>query len=862
MYRKHNKHRKHRRSGIFFYRLLLGIWFLLWSICPPVNAQTLEQSLITGENGWMTLPAFTVGESINGYIPPGILDGIGAYTLPDGTVRALINHELTQGFGYLYTLANGAELRGGRISFFDFDPDTRQVIDAGLAYDTIIDRFGQEVVVGSQIDPANQPAWGLRRPSSSNLFVAGTLNAEDTVYLTGEDIPGGQGFALDVEAGVLYALPWLGRGAWESATLLDPGNPNQIAVLITDHRPRAPLLLYVGEKDLSGDFLERNGLAGGQLYVWVADSGAIIPDEFRGTGASASGQFVEIDIFDGIDFIDQAGQDALSEAAGAFQFSLPEDLATNPVDGTQVVLSSTGRGSVFPIDDWGATYLVDVDFSTLFAELTILYDGDDAGNGQFSDPDFGLRSPDNLDWADNGLVYIQEDRGTGIATFGAASGSEASIWELDPESGALERIGEIDRTAVLPPGQTDGDPDDFGDWETSGILDVTALFPTEEQERLLIANVQAHSVRDGAIASLELVEGGQLLLLSNTDPDPVLSESVFTLIDASTDQPVPGFDPIRQEAALNLEMLPASLNVEAVFEGDVGSVRFKLNGELIRAEFASPFALFGDNGGDFNAGSFAPGSYVLEATPFVGGSAGEPERVSFTVVPGMVLTPNRLVVVDANTNTELFELNDGAVIDAGQLPDQVNVVAKTEPRIRSVLFDLNGGFFQRLENVPPFALFGDISGDFLPGSLPSGNNVLTVTTFLEQFGSGQEGDPLQIRFTVQGSASKSNTLAGGYYVEPAEGLQDEAPVAFGLSENYPNPFNPETVIGFRLPESAHVQLDVYDMLGRKVVTLVDGVRSAGHHEVVFRAGDLPSGTYLYSLQTPERTFMNKMLLLK
>ena len=73
----------------------------------------------------------------------------------------------------------------------------------------------------------------------------------------------------------------------------------------------------------------------------------------------------------------------------------------------------------------------------------------------------------------------------------------------------------MDRTAVAPTGSTDGDPDDVGDWESSGILDVTNLFPTDSGEMLFIATVQAHSIRDGVIEDNNLVQGGQLIFISN-----------------------------------------------------------------------------------------------------------------------------------------------------------------------------------------------------------------------------------------------------------------------------------------------------------------------------------------------------------
>ena len=80
--------------------------------------------------------------------------------------------------------------------------------------------------------------------------------------------------------------------------------------------------------------------------------------------------------------------------------------------------------------------------------------------------------------------------------------------------------------------------------------------------------------------------------------------------------------------------------------------------------------------------------------------------------------------------------------------------------------------------------------------------------------------------------------------------------------NYPNPFNPQTTIHFGLPESAYVKLVVYDVLGRQVRVLVDGIREAGTHEMVFEASRLPSGTYLVRLVTPQGSFVQMMQLVK
>lgn len=90
----------------------------------------------------------------------------------------------------------------------------------------------------------------------------------------------------------------------------------------------------------------------------------------------------------------------------------------------------------------------------------------------------------------------------------------------------------------------------------------------------------------------------------------------------------------------------------------------------------------------------------------------------------------------------------------------------------------------------------------------------------------------------------------------------ENPTAFRLNQNYPNPFNPTTEISFSLPEAGKVVLEVYNVLGKKIATLVDGQINAGAHSIIFDAGQLPSGIYFYKFQANNFSSIKKMNLLK
>lgn len=91
----------------------------------------------------------------------------------------------------------------------------------------------------------------------------------------------------------------------------------------------------------------------------------------------------------------------------------------------------------------------------------------------------------------------------------------------------------------------------------------------------------------------------------------------------------------------------------------------------------------------------------------------------------------------------------------------------------------------------------------------------------------------------------------------------ELPKEFGLSQNYPNPFNPSTTINYALPNAADVSIEVFNILGKKVATLVNQRKTAGNHAIQFQASNLASGVYFYTLRIGGKVLKSqKMLLIK
>ncbi|GAB5410118.1 MAG: hypothetical protein BalsKO_24830 [Balneolaceae bacterium] len=111
--------------------------------------------------------------------------------------------------------------------------------------------------------------------------------------------------------------------------------------------------------------------------------------------------------------------------------------------------------------------------------------------------------------------------------------------------------------------------------------------------------------------------------------------------------------------------------------------------------------------------------------------------------------------------------------------------------------------------------------------------------------------PLYYSLTLERGLETSNELVNG------------VPEKFGLDQNYPNPFNPSTNINFSLPQTSKVTLAVYDMLGRRVATLLDGKQlNAANHSIKFDASALASGMYIYRIEAGSFISTRKMMLIK
>jgi hypothetical protein len=166
--------------------------------------------------------------------------------------------------------------------------------------------------------------------------------------------------------------------------------------------------------------------------------------------------------------------------------------------------------------------------------------------------------------------------------------------------------------------------------------------------------------------------------------------------------------------------------------------------------------------------------------------------------------------------------------------------------------------------------WADSGGTIEPaGEIQAPNNG--VTTFTITPDSGCKIDSVVVNNVNKGAMTtfsfqspSSDQIIRAYFspITSSVGNEKNIPLTMALYDNYPNPFNPKTTIHFDLARDADVSLEVYDMLGRRIGSLVREYKRAGKHSVTFDGSRLSSGTYYYKMTAENYTAVKKMVLMK
>lgn len=165
-------------------------------------------------------------------------------------------------------------------------------------------------------------------------------------------------------------------------------------------------------------------------------------------------------------------------------------------------------------------------------------------------------------------------------------------------------------------------------------------------------------------------------------------------------------------------------------------------------------------------------------------------------------------------------------------------------------------------NLPALFITNRVRTQNVPGSAPPGDYQFTAFSFADQ-DTSQDYIPF-VKLTSgleDGGSSWWNT--GNSFDDLSQTTAVVLTlVSYQLDQNNPNPFNPTTVIAFQLPEASRVHLEVYDLLGHRVGSLLDAYLEPGRHTAEFSGANLASGVYFYRLTADQKVLTRKMILMK
>jgi hypothetical protein len=517
----------------------LTVLAALFALCAAVTAaatakpehggfKTSTKPYLVGVpgTGFTTEPLLTAGDMVpvtdspaERYQMVGIPDGLGAVRERAGVARVFMNHELSKDVPSHPYADRAARQRGAFVSEYRLASDG-SVLSGRRAFDTV---YQDDVLVGPAAETTNAT------PSFSRFcsgFMAGRHTGFDRpIYLTNEEasattpgdpVPafspnGSQSVAVFDRQ--IHALRDFGYFPREN-TVVAPGTGRRTVAFVLEDGPQTPdsqLYMYVGRKQSDGTVLQRNGLVGGDLWVFASDDPSRNSEATFNNG-TVSGHWVRLP-----DAANEVDQEAKADAAGAFGFVRIEDGMFGRSK-KQFHFVTTGESTDQTINRLGANYRLrfdpNKDPEDQNPRLSVIFNSDqiDAAGQD------GPFSPDNMTTRGS-LEAIQEDGTSASRPEMGERNRDGSVWLVDgaftsDTSTAFPSRTRIAELTGRTGGKIDPTPRFPGIWESSGIIN----FPGRGHERghgggfTFLLDVQAHSSAPPNGAP-ETVEDGQLLLL-------------------------------------------------------------------------------------------------------------------------------------------------------------------------------------------------------------------------------------------------------------------------------------------------------------------------------------------------------------
>jgi len=479
------------KSHLFTYRLqgsskLANYNPLIPTLAQGITGPSSSQApyLVPTMSGMNFTAILTAGDKVNGYMMAGVPDGLGAFDNNDGTFTVVMNHELpaiTSGA----THAFGS--KGAFVSKWVIQKSNLAVISGEDLTHTVKlwNPLTSSYIVYNAAFPSATAAFA--RFCSADLAAPTAFFNEATgkgttarIFLNGEETGNeGRGMAHIVtgpEAGTDYELPYLGKFSWENSVANPRASDLTIVAGMDDATP-GQVYFYVGEKQASGNEIEKAGLHGGHLFSIAVDT---LLAETNASVPAPNTHFTTIDLGT-VQNMTGTALNTMSNNMGVTNFLRPEDGAWDPNNPNDFYFATT---NAFNANSrlW-KLHFNNLDSIMAGGTITAVLDGSE-----------GQQMLDNITIDNTGHILLVEDVG-GNAHLG-------KIWQYTMATDELVQIGSHDSTRFLNGAANFLTQDE----EASGILDVQHILGSG----MFLVVDQAHYGVSG-----DQVEGGQFLAFNN-----------------------------------------------------------------------------------------------------------------------------------------------------------------------------------------------------------------------------------------------------------------------------------------------------------------------------------------------------------
>lgn len=792
----------------------------------PSSSQSPYLNPVT--SGYSITSVITASQTVGNYTVSGLLDGAGAFDNNDGTFTMLISHEAGNTAGSVRTHGSA----GAFVSKWVINKTTLAVV-SGVDLIQNVYLWNPSTSTYS-IFNATTPSTlaAFNRFCSSDLpEVSAFYNSytgkgtKERIFMNGEEAgAGGRAFAhiaTGPAAGNTYELPYLGKFSWENS-VASPNRSDKTIVIGTDDATPGQVYVYVGNKSTTGTDINKAGLVGGNLYgVGVAG----LLTEVSASFPAANTTFSLIDLGQ-VHAITGASLQTKSTNLGVTQFLRPEDGVWDPANPRDFYFVTT-NGFNNPSRMWRLRFN-NIENPQLGGTITAVLDGTE-----------GQQMMDNIGIDNSGHILIQED--TGNQTY------IGKIWEYTIATDVLTQVAEHDPTRFLVGGANFLTQDE----ESSGIIDAQAILGAG---KFLFVD-QAHCSIPAPV-----LEGGQILVLTSQK--------------TATSNPEVNI----QGNAVNIPL--GNTAISAGNNTDFGTVN---TGVAVNKSFViqntgtgplviSSMFISGTNAGDFTFVN-AP-AYPLTI------AAGASQNFTVSFNPALVGTRNATVSVNNNDfNENLYDFGIqgiGAAPEINLQGNSANIASGSNaPNVSndtdfgSIIYNNTVTKSFLIQNTGTGTL--TVSGIAMSGANASEFTLVNAPAFpFNLSGSASQSFTVQFLPTSVGTSSATISIANtdsdesNYtYVVSGKGTLDVGLNTFSKTANsislFPNPAKDEAMVKLNLENSSIVTVNVYDLLGKKVMTLSEKNLNKGEQQIILTTATLKNGDYFVEVKADNKKTSIKLI---